>query len=102
MRIGGKAVIDQAQSGDYAEWPTWLPLAIDLVAGLPGDQPLREAALALQADLVPITSPIVIAQSARVDALLAMRAGDRARAVARWSDAIRAASAAGMTFDAAV
>jgi class 3 adenylate cyclase/tetratricopeptide (TPR) repeat protein len=100
--LGGKAVIDQARSGDYAEWPTWLPLAIDLVAGLPGDQPLREAALALQADLVPTTSPIVIAQSARLDALLAMRAGDRVRAAARFSDAIRAANAAGMTFDTAV
>ncbi len=100
--LGGKAVIAQAQAGDYAEWPTWLPLAIDLVVGLPGDQPLRDAALALQADIVPTTSPIVLAQAARLDALLATRGGDLAQAVARWSDAIRTADAAGMTFDAAV
>jgi tetratricopeptide (TPR) repeat protein len=95
------AVVEHAQSGDYAEWPTWLPLAIDLLAGSPEDEPLRAAAEALRRDLVPRTSPIIVAQVARLDALLAARGTDLALAAARWSAAIDAVSAAGMAFDAA-
>ena len=96
------AVIDCAQSGDYAEWPTWLPLAIDLIAGVEDDERLREAATALGREIVPTTSPIVSAQAARVDALLSARAGDTVLAAARWSAAIDIASTAGMVFDVAM
>ena len=95
------AVVEHAQSGDYAEWPTWLPLAIDLLAGSSDAQPLRAAAEALRREQVPRTSPIVVAQVARVEALLAARGTDFALAASRWSAAIDAASGAGMAFDAA-
>jgi class 3 adenylate cyclase/tetratricopeptide (TPR) repeat protein len=100
--LEAKAVIDRAQSGDYAEWPTWLPLAIDLLAQMPDDQPLREAAAALSREVVPKTSPMVVAQIARLEALLAARSGDAGRAASRWSAAIETVSRAGMIFDAAV
>jgi class 3 adenylate cyclase/predicted ATPase len=93
-----KSIIAHAQSGDYAEWPSWLPLAVDLLAQLPEDEPLREAAAALARDVVPQTSPYVKAQSARLGALLAHRSGDAARAAARWSAAITVAGEAGMAF----
>jgi hypothetical protein len=92
------SVIARAQSGDYAEWPSWLPLAVDLVSQLPGDDALREAADALAGDVVPKTSPYVKAQSARVGALLAHRTGDSARAAEQWSAAIAVVGEAGMAF----
>jgi tetratricopeptide (TPR) repeat protein len=94
-------VIERAQSGDYAEWPTWLPLAVDLVVQLQDHQALREAATALRRDGVPRTSPMVVAQSARLDALLAFGAGNRRDAASSWSAAIEVAGQAGMIFDAA-
>jgi class 3 adenylate cyclase len=95
------AVVVRAQSGDYAEWPTWLPLAVDLIAQSEDDEALRETRTALGGDGVPTTSPIVAAQAARIDALLSVRAGDSARAAAKWSRAIDVASRAGIVFDAA-
>jgi class 3 adenylate cyclase/predicted ATPase len=92
------SVIARAQSGDYAEWPSWLPLAVDLVSQLPGEDALREAADALAGDVVPKTSPYVKAQSARVGALLAHRTGDSARAAEQWSAAIAVVGEAGMAF----
>jgi hypothetical protein len=97
-----RRVMAQARSGDYAEWPTWLPLAIDLIVLLHDDRALDEAAGALWRNDVPRTSPMVATQSARLDAMLAFRAGDRAGAASSWSAAIEAARAAGMVFDAAV
>jgi class 3 adenylate cyclase/predicted ATPase len=96
-----RGIIDRAQSGDYAEWPTWLPLAIDLIAELHDDRALRDAAAALHRDEAPQTSPIVSAQSARLDALIAARAGHGAQAASRWSAGIETAAEAGMVFDAA-
>jgi class 3 adenylate cyclase/tetratricopeptide (TPR) repeat protein len=95
------AVIDRAQSGDYAEWPTWLPLAIDLLVGLPEIEPLRRAAAALGRGGAPKTSPIVVAQTTRLRAVLASRSGRDDRAASNWSAAIKVASEAGMVFDAA-
>jgi class 3 adenylate cyclase/predicted ATPase len=95
------AVIDRAQSGDYAEWPTWLPLAIELITQLQDDQPIRDAGAALRREVVPKTSPLAAAQAARLDALLAARAGDNERAGSEWSAAIDTANRAGMVFDAA-
>ena len=92
------SIIARAQSGDYAEWPSWLPLAVDLVSRLPGEEALREAADALAGDVVPKTSPYVKAQSARVDALLAHRSGDAERAAEQWSTAIAVVGEAGMAF----
>ena len=92
------SIIARAQSGDYAEWPSWLPLAVDLVSRLPGEDALREAADALAGEVVPKTSPYVKAQSARVDALLAHRSGDAERAADHWSTAIAVVSEAGMAF----
>jgi predicted ATPase len=96
-----RKVIERAQSGDYAEWPTWLPVAVDLLVQLQDDQALREAASALRRDGVPRTSPMVVAQSARIDALLAFGAGNRRDAASGWSAAIEVAVQAGMIFDAA-
>ncbi|MGZ4329364.1 MAG: GNAT family N-acetyltransferase [Solirubrobacteraceae bacterium] len=92
------SIIARAQSGDYAEWPSWLPLAVDLVSQLPGEEALRDAADALGGDVVPKTSPYVTAQSARVGALLAHRSGDSARAAEQWSTAIGVVGEAGMAF----
>jgi class 3 adenylate cyclase/predicted ATPase len=95
------AVIDRAQSGDYAEWPTWLPLAIDLIDGLNDNEPLRTAAAALHRDMVPKTSPIVTAQAARLQALLAARSGRIGRAQSFWQTAIEISDQAQIAFDAA-
>jgi tetratricopeptide (TPR) repeat protein len=100
--VEGGAVIYRAQSGDYAEWPTWLPVAVDLIAQSEDDELLRKAGVALGRDGVPTTSPIVAAQAARIDALRAARAGNPRRAAAKWSAAIDLAARAGMVFDAAV
>jgi tetratricopeptide (TPR) repeat protein len=94
----GLSIITRAQSGDYAEWPSWLPLAVDIVSRLPGEDALRDVAEALAEDVVPKTSPYVKAQSARVAALLAHRTGDAARAVEQWSAAITVVGEAGMAF----
>ena len=51
---------------------------------------------------MPKPSPIVGAQMARLDALLAYRAGELDQALARWSGAIAAAAGAGAVFDEAV
>jgi class 3 adenylate cyclase/tetratricopeptide (TPR) repeat protein len=99
--VEAKAVIDRAQSGDYAEWPTWLPLAIDLLTQMPDDERLRDAAAALRQELAPKTSPMVAAQLARLEALLAAHSGDAALAASQWSTAIETVSKAGMVFDAA-
>jgi hypothetical protein len=66
-----------------------------------GAEPLQAAAAALDRDLVPDTSPLVTAQVARVEALIAVRAGDAGRAASLWSAAIGACTDAGMMFDAA-
>jgi hypothetical protein len=95
------SIIARAQSGDYAEWPSWLPLAVDLVSRLPGEEVLRDAAHALTGDVVPKTSPYVKAQSARVGALLAHRSGDAERAADHWSTAIAVVREAGMAFHVA-
>ncbi len=99
--VEAKAVIDRAQSGDYAEWPTWLPLAIDLLAPLRDDEVLRGVATALGREDVPATSPMVAAQASRIRALLAIHAGDTAQAASGWLSAIAVVSQAGMVFDEA-
>ena len=99
--LEARAVIDRAQSGDYAEWPTWLPLAIDLVTQLQDDEVLRDVATALRREVVPKTSPMVAAQASRLQALLAVHAGHAARAQSEWSTAIAVVSQAGMVFDEA-
>jgi hypothetical protein len=99
--LEAKSVIDRAQTGDYAEWPTWLPIAIDLIVQLQDDEPLRDAAAALRREIVPKTSPMVLGQAARLDALLAASSGATARAGSHWSAAIEVVSKAGMVFDAA-
>ena len=95
------AVIARAQSGDYAEWPTWLPLAIDVLARHDEDQALRDAVTALSHDAVPKTSPVVSAQLRRLQALLAVRSGDPEEATEHWSDALQLTRSAGMVFDEA-
>lgn len=100
-RLEATSVIDRAQTGDYAEWPTWLPIAIDLIAQIQDDEPLRDAAAALRREIVPKTSPMVVAQAARLDALLAASSGQTGRAGSHWSAAIEVVSKAGMVFDAA-
>ena len=96
------AIIGRAQSGDYAEWPTWLPLAVDLLTQLPDDVPLRDAVGALRAEAVPTTSPMITGQAIRLEAVLSARSGDHMGAASRWSNAIALVARAGMVFDAAV
>jgi class 3 adenylate cyclase/tetratricopeptide (TPR) repeat protein len=100
-RLAAQRVLEQAQPGDYGEWPTWLTLAVDLLVGLTSDEPLRDAVAALERDGVPRTSPMVTAQSARLRAHLAARARDMAAAASWWSTAIRTTGEAGMAFDEA-
>jgi hypothetical protein len=99
--LEAKAVIDRAQSGDYAEWPTWLSLAVDLITQLRNDDVLRDVVAMLNREDVPKTSPMVAAQVSRLQALLAVHAGDTARAESEWSSAIAVVRQAGMVFDEA-
>jgi tetratricopeptide (TPR) repeat protein len=95
------ATVARADSGDYAEWPTWLPLAIDLISKAQQDEPLHQTAAALALDAVPKSSPIIVAQIARLRALLAARAGRAERAISHWIAAIDAVRTAGIVFDEA-
>jgi hypothetical protein len=99
--LAATGVIERAQSGDYAEWPTWLPLAVDLLSRLPDEEPLHDASTALRRAWVPQTSPMVTAQAVRLRALMAARGGRTTRAVSRWHDAVQIVSRAGMAFEEA-
>ena len=96
------AAIMDAGSGDYAEWPAWLPFAVDLLVGGDDDDPLTAALDALNGPAAPKTSPYVTAQARRLDAHLAARAGDRDAAAEHWRAAGRIMGEAGVVFDAAV
>ena len=96
------AAIVDAGSGDYAEWPAWLPFAVDLLVGGDDDGPLTAALEALDRPSVPKTSPYVIAQARRLAAHLAARAGERDVAAEHWRAAWRIMDEAGVVFDAAV
>jgi hypothetical protein len=78
-----------------------LAVAVDLLSGLEDDGVLRDTAARLNEEVVPKTSPMVTAQIARLEALLAIRGGDPALAGARWATAIETLSDAGIAFDAA-
>ncbi|MBV8734198.1 MAG: tetratricopeptide repeat protein, partial [Solirubrobacterales bacterium] len=100
--VEAREVVARAGSGDYAEWPTWLALAVDLLARLPGEEPLLDALGALREPVVPKTSPMVASQLERLAALVDVRSGDGVRAAAHWSAAIEAAEGSGMVFNAAM
>jgi class 3 adenylate cyclase/tetratricopeptide (TPR) repeat protein len=91
-----------AGSGDYAEWPAWLPFAVDLLL-VDGDDAQIAAALgALNGPIAPKTSPYVTGQARRLAAHLAARAGERDAAAEHWRAARQIMSEAGVVFDAAV
>jgi tetratricopeptide (TPR) repeat protein len=96
------AAILDAGSGDYAEWPAWLPPAVDLLVEGEDDGPLHAALEALRRPVAPKTSPHVNSQVQRLAAHLATRAGDRNAAAVHWQRARRIMSEAGIPFDAAV
>ena len=96
------AAIMDAGSGDYAEWPAWLPFAVDLLVAGDDDDPLTAAFEALNGPAAPKTSPYVTAQARRLAAHLAARAGDHDAAAEHRRAARRIMSAAGVVFDAAV
>ena len=96
------AAIVDAGSGDYAEWPAWLPFAVDLVVTSNDDRPLAVALEALEGPVAPNTSPYVTGQARRLAAHLASRAGDRDAAAEHWRAAGQIMSEAGVVFDAAV
>jgi class 3 adenylate cyclase/tetratricopeptide (TPR) repeat protein len=96
------AAIVDAGSGDFAEWPAWLPFAVDLLVGGEDDGPLVAALAVLNGPVAPKTSPYVTAQARRLEAHLAARAGDRDGAAEHWRAAWRLMSEAGVVFDAAV
>jgi class 3 adenylate cyclase/tetratricopeptide (TPR) repeat protein len=95
------AILD-AGSGDYAEWPAWLPLAVDLLVEDQDDRQLHAALEALHRPVAPKTSPHVNAQVQRLAAHLAARGGDWSAAACRWHGAWKIMSDAGVPFDAAV
>ena len=91
-----------AGSGDYAEWPAWLPFAVDLLVANDDDGPLTAALGALEGPVAPTTSPYVTGQARRLAAHIAARAGDRDAAASHWRAAREIMSEAGVVFDAAV
>ena len=96
------AAIVDAGSGDYAEWPAWLPFAVDLLVVGDDDGPLVAALEALNGPVAPDTSPYVTAQARRLAAHLAARAGDHDGASEHWRAAWQLMNDAGVVFDAAV
>ncbi|MGH2883572.1 MAG: hypothetical protein ACRDPA_12885, partial [Solirubrobacteraceae bacterium] len=96
------AAIVDAGSGDYAEWPAWLPFAVDLLVESDDDGSLTVALEALEGSVAPNTSPYVTGQARRLAAHLAARAGDGAAAAEHWRAARRLMSEAGVVFDVAV
>jgi class 3 adenylate cyclase/tetratricopeptide (TPR) repeat protein len=96
------AAILDAGAGDYAEWPAWLPFAVDLLVEGSGEGPLQAALEALRGPDAPMTSPHVGAQIERLAAHLAARSGDADAAAAHWRTARQLMNEAGVGFDAAV
>jgi class 3 adenylate cyclase/tetratricopeptide (TPR) repeat protein len=96
------AAILDAGSGDYAEWPAWLPAAVDLLVADDDDRPLSAALEALDREVAPKTSPHVTAQRQRLNAHLAARRGDLDAAAIHWQRARQIVTEAGVRFDAAV
>ena len=96
------SAIVEAGSGDYAEWPAWLPFAVDLIVAASDDRPLAAVLDALEGPVAPKTSPYVTAQARRLAGHIAHRAGDRDAAVSHWRTARTIMSDAGVVFDAAV
>ncbi len=96
------AAIREAGSGDYAEWPAWLPFAVDLVVESGDERQLDAALEALHRPVAPKTSPHVNAQVKRLAARLAARGGDWGAAAERWRGAGKIMREAGVPFDAAV
>ncbi len=99
---GALAAILDATSGDYAEWPAWLPFAVDELVERPSDAPLHAALDALRTPVAPKTSPHVNAQVRRLTAHLAARAGAWTVAADHWQRARGIMAEAGVHFDAAV
>jgi class 3 adenylate cyclase/tetratricopeptide (TPR) repeat protein len=98
----GLAAIVEAGAGDYAEWPVWLPFAVELLVASDEDGPLAVALEALERPVAPKTSPYVIGQARRLAAHLAARAGDHEAAAEHWRAAREIVNEAGVGFDAAV
>ena len=96
------AAIVEAGSGDYAEWPAWLPFAVDLIVDSDDDRALTVALDALERPVAPKTSPYVTAQARRLAGHIAARAGDRDAAAEHWRAARVIVGEAGVVFDAAV
>ncbi|MBV9817503.1 MAG: AAA family ATPase, partial [Solirubrobacterales bacterium] len=96
------AAIVEARSGDYAEWPAWVPFAVDLLVSSGEDDPLTVALEALEGAVAPKSSPYVTGQARRLAAHVAARAGNRDAAAEHWRAARRIMDAAGVVFDAAV
>lgn len=96
------AAILDAGSGDYAEWPAWLPFAVDLLVGSDDDARLAAALEALDGPVAPKTSPYVTGQIQRLTAHLAARSRDRDAAAEHWRAGRQIMSGAGVVFDAAV
>jgi class 3 adenylate cyclase/tetratricopeptide (TPR) repeat protein len=96
------AAIVDAGSGDYAEWPAWLPFAVDLLVDSNDYGALTMALKALEGPVAPKTSPYVTGQARRIAAHLASRAGDSDAASEYWRKARQLMSKAGVVFDAAV
>ncbi|HEY4825681.1 MAG TPA: adenylate/guanylate cyclase domain-containing protein [Solirubrobacteraceae bacterium] len=95
-------LIPQAVASDYAEWTGWLAPIVDRLVMQADAEPLESALAALrEPGAMKRTSP-VLAQSARLEAHLAARAGEDALALDRLREAARLAGECGMRFEHAV
>jgi hypothetical protein len=95
-------IITGAQVADYAEWAGWLGPVVDRVLADPGREQLVVALEALRGPGAMKRFPPVLAQAERLDAHLAMRAGEPVRAAECWMRAESLAGACGLVFETAV
>jgi tetratricopeptide (TPR) repeat protein len=109
MIVGGEAVPDlanlitDAQTADYAEWTGWLAPIVDRLVTEPSfAQPLEDALAAHRGPGEMKRTPPVRGRAYRIEANLAARAGEHARAIECWTGAQELTSGCGMAFETAV
>ncbi|MGO9973635.1 MAG: hypothetical protein ACLP01_12705 [Solirubrobacteraceae bacterium] len=95
-------LISNADTADYAEWTGWLAPIVDRLVADSASAPLAAALAALRGPGAMKRTPPVLAQALRIEAHLAVRAGERARAAECWAHAHRQTSECGLQFESAV
>ena len=95
-------LISSAGTADYAEWTGWLAPIVDRLVEEPAVEPLATALAALRAPGVMKRTAPVVAQALRIEAHLAARSGEHARADECWARAQQLTSECGLAFETAV